>query len=140
MRKIILVLVVPFLLALNSCLENENSIIYSDGISLSVGTLIDTAVINTQISLPLRATAPNACWRDIKFIHEVQNDSILKYAALATFENHGETCADVIQIKDSVFKYTPTSLKPLVIFIYSVNEITGLVEVKNDTIIVKAAE
>lgn len=140
MRKIILVLAVPLLLTLTSCLKNENSIIYSDAISLSVGPLIDTAVINTQISLPFRATAPNACWRDIKFVHVVEKDSILKYGAVATFENHGENCADVIQIKDSVFKYTPTTLKPLVVYIYSVNETTGLPEVKNDTIFVKAAK
>lgn len=140
MRKIILLFAAPLFLTFTSCLENENSIIYSDIVTLSVGVLPDTVVINTQISFPFRATAPNTCWRDIKFIHEVQNDSILKYAAIATFENHGETCEDVVQIKDSVFKYTPTTLKPLVVSVTTLNEITRLVEINKDTIIVKAAE
>ncbi len=133
MKKNILVFAVPLLLTLSSCLKNENSIIYSDIIKLSVGTLPDTVTINTEISLSFRATAPNSCWRDIRFLHEVQNDSILLYAAEATFENHGEECADLIQIKDSVFKFTPTKMKPLVVYVYSINE-----PVKKDTIFVRA--
>ena len=137
MRKIILLLAVSFILTLTSCLKNENSIIYSDIVTLSVGALPDTVIINSEISLPFRATAPNACWRNIMFFHEVQNDTILIYFASATFENHGETCADIIQIKDSVFKYTPTTLKPLVVNYYTVNEITRFIEVKKDTIFVR---
>jgi hypothetical protein len=114
-------------------LKNENSIIYSDLVTLSVGALPDTVTIYSEIILPFRATAPNGCWRDIKFVHEVQNDSMLLYAATATFENHGEECVDEIQTKDSVFKFTPTKLKPLVVYVYSVNE-----AVTKDTIFVKA--
>lgn len=135
MRKIILVLAAPLLLTLTSCLKTDNSIVFSDLVTLSVGALPDTVEINTQISLPFRATAPNGCWRDIKFVHEVQNDSMLLYAATATYENHGEECADVVLTKDSVFKFTPTKLKPLVVYVYSVNE-----AVKKDTIFVKAAK
>jgi len=135
MKKNILVFAVPLLLTLSSCLKNENSIIYTDIVTLSVGALPDTVTINSEILLPFRATAPNACWSNIRFVHEVQNDSVLLYAAEATFENHGEECADVIQTKDSVFKFTPTKLKPLVVYVYSVNE-----AVKKDTIFVKAVE
>lgn len=129
---------VPLVLTLVSCLKTENSIIYSDIVSLSVGALPDTVTINTPISLPFRATAPNTCWKDIEFVHEVQNDSILIYSAKATFENHGEICVDALIIEDSVFKYTPTTLKSLVVYVYSLDDISGLIEVTKDSIFVKA--
>jgi hypothetical protein len=58
---------------------------------------------------------------------------MLLYVAKATYENNGGVCEDILQTKDSVFKYTPTTLKPLIVYVYSINE-----PVKTDTIFVKA--
>lgn len=130
MRKL-LMLTVPLAFMLGSCLDNDNSVRYTDYITIDAGVLPDTSVVNATVHVPIRATAPNTCWHSIRFIHEVDSDTLYQYAALATFENHGETCEDVLVTKDSTFNFIPTELGSYVFAFYSVNE-----ETVTDTIVV----
>ncbi len=137
MRKISLGLAGLFItVALNSCLDNENEVIYTDYITVTtVGALPDTVEVNTPITISLRGTAPNSCWHSIRFAQGVKEDTLCTYAAIATFENHGENCAEVVVTKDTVVTFTPKLAKSYVFqFVKSYTEVT------KDTVVVIPAE
>ncbi|BDX38589.1 hypothetical protein CYCD_19440 [Tenuifilaceae bacterium CYCD] len=137
MTKLSLVLAALFItVALNSCLDNETEVIYSDYVTVTViGALPDTVEVNTPIIISLRGTAPNSCWHSIHFAKGVKEDTLCTYAAIATFENHGENCAEVEVTKDTVVTFTPTLAKSYVFqFVKSYTEVT------KDTVVVIPAE
>lgn len=103
--------IVVLTVLLGSCLENENSIRFTDYVDLSASALPDTVDVNTAIPVTLVATADNSCWHSIEFLHGVTKDTIVSYAAVGTFENHGEVCADVIVTKDTLMHFVPTMQK-----------------------------
>lgn len=136
MRKLSLVLAGLFTtVAFSSCIDNETDIVYTDYISVSAGVLPDTVEVNTPITISLRGTAPNSCWSSIRFAQGVKEDTLCTYAAIATFENHGENCAEVVVTKDTVVTFTPTLTKSYVFqFVKSYTEVT------KDTVVVIPAE
>ena len=133
MKKAILVLAVPFLLTLTSCLKNENSIIFSDYVELSASALPDTVQVNSAIPITLVATAENACWHSLGFLQGVVSDTIVTYAAYGTFENHGEVCEDVMVTKDTLTHFVPINVKS-----YIFRFIVASDSVRVDTVVVVA--
>lgn len=133
MRKVSLILsVVLVVFTLESCLENENSIVSTSIIDLNTGRLPDTVYVNTIIPVSLRASVPNSCWHSITFYSEVAKDTIIGFMAKATFENHGEVCNEVITSKDTVINIPITVPRPHIFqFIESFNK------VRTDTVIVR---
>lgn len=135
MRKLLVLAGLFLALAVSSCLDNENEIIYTDYIMVTAGVLPDTVEVNTPITISLRGTAPNSCWHSIRFAQGVKEDTLCTYAAIATFENHGENCAEVVVTKDTVVTFTPTLTKSYVFqFVKSYTEVT------KDTVVVVPAE
>ncbi|MGE0078870.1 MAG: hypothetical protein AB7S48_13505 [Bacteroidales bacterium] len=135
MRKILSFLVVLAFSSLTSCIDdNDTSIVFTDYIVVEAANLPDTVTVNTPLEISLHAYAPNQCWSNIRFASGVRSDTICTYAAVATFENHGETCADGLVTKDTVYTFTPTLEKK---YIFQFAEYTTLVR---DTVVVIAAE
>ena len=134
MRKLsILSAAVLLIFIMESCLENDTKIRFTDYISVSAGLIEDTVVINTPITISLRASAPSTCWHSLTFKESVKNDTSLTYWAYATYEDNGSGCNPEMVEKDTVVTLTPTLLKPYVINLYS----KGLLS-RSDTIVVIA--
>lgn len=130
MKKLILLALLSTF-SLVSCLENENSIVSTSTIDLYAGILPDTVIVNSTTPISLRATAPNSCWHSIRFRKEAVRDTVTNYWAIATFENHGEVCNDVLVTKDTVINFIPTATKSYIFqFLENYNK------VRVDTVVV----
>ena len=127
-----MVLAAPLLLALASCLEGENSIVYRNPVDLSKGFLPDTVDLNSTTQIALMASAPNSCWHSLNFVIEVESDTAYYIWAMGVFENHGESCVDEIVTKDTVINFTPTIEKSYVFKFLESND-----KIKVDTIVVR---
>ncbi len=100
--------------AMASCaLENDNYSQYTVALNLTGWNLPDTVKVSTPFNLTLSSKTESSCVSNLVFIvasvesedniHSVDNYNVY---AQAIYENHGETCSNLIVYKDTTISLT----------------------------------
>ena len=82
-------------------------------LNLTAWNLPDTVKVSTPFDLSLSSKTESSCIRDLDFIvsraseyDDVHFNDNYKVYAKAIYENHGETCSELIVYKDTTIKVT----------------------------------
>lgn len=118
-KTISILFTILLLFTIESCMDNENTIKYTDVIQMEAGPVPDTMIANETYSIQFRMGVPNSCWHSLTLTQEEFNDSTYRFWATAIYENHGENCAQVLVTKDTVIAFKPTVAKPHILVFFN---------------------
>ena len=78
-RAISILITFLLLFTIESCLDNENTVRYTDVIQMEAGPVPDTMVVNETYSIQFRMGVPNSCWHSLALNQEEFNDSTYRF-------------------------------------------------------------
>jgi hypothetical protein len=104
--KIKLLFALCFGILLISCKLSENHFRQTVFLNLETRNLPDTAKVSTPFDITVSTKVENTCIGKLQFIVEPYADSSYNVYARAIWENHGESCNELVELRDSTIQFT----------------------------------